>query len=106
MKHAEAPFSILVCWSLSINILLIQKGSPYLDEVNELIELARQSGLFTNINKLMPNASECATNADVQRSHMAQDARVVLKMDNIYGMIILLGLGLVGSTITFMTFSY
>ena len=83
-----------------ISLFLLQKGSPYLDEVNELIELARQSGLFTNINKLMPNATECATNADVQRSHMAQD--VVLKLDNIYGMIVLLGLGLVGSTITFM----
>ena len=50
----------------------------------------------------MPNATECATNADVQRSHMVQDAGVVLKLDNIYGMIVLLGLGLVGSTITFI----
>ena len=33
---------------------------------------------------------------------MAQDARVVLKLDNIYGMIVLLGLGLVGGAITFM----
>ena len=50
----------------------------------------------------MPNATECVTNADVQRSHKDQDVRVVLKLDNIYGMIVLLGLGLVGSTITFM----
>ena len=33
---------------------------------------------------------------------MAQDARVVLKLDNIQGMIVLLGLGLVGSAVTFM----
>ena len=85
-----------------MNIFLLQKGSPYLYEVNELIELARQSGLFANINKLMPNATECATNADVQRSHMAQDMKVVLKLENIYGMIVLLGLGLVGGAITFM----
>ena len=50
----------------------------------------------------MPNATECATNADVQRSHMAQDMKVVLKLENIYGMIVLLGLGLVGGAITFM----
>ena len=50
----------------------------------------------------MPNATECATNADVQRSHMAEDVRVVLKLDNIYGMTVLLGLGLVGGAITFM----
>ena len=50
----------------------------------------------------MPNATECATNADVQRSHMAQDTKVVLKLDNIYGMIVLLGLGLLGGAITFM----
>ena len=50
----------------------------------------------------MPNATECATNADVERSHKDQEARVVLKLDNIYGMMILLGLGLVGSAIASM----
>ena len=33
---------------------------------------------------------------------MAEDMRVVLKLDNLYGMIVLLGLGLVGGAITFM----
>ena len=33
---------------------------------------------------------------------MAQDMKVVLKLENIYGMIVLLGLGLVGGAITFM----
>ena len=50
----------------------------------------------------MPNATECATNADVQRSHRDQDAKVVLELDNIYGMIVLLGLGLLGSAVTFI----
>ena len=50
----------------------------------------------------MPNATECATNGDVQRSHVAQDARVELKLENIYGMMVLLGLGLVGGAIAFM----
>ena len=85
-----------------MNIFLLQKGSPYLYEVNELIELARQSGLSANIDKLVPNATECATNADVQRSHMVENVRVVLKLDNIHGMIVLLVVGLVGAAVTFM----
>ena len=72
-----------------------QKGSPYLDDANKLIDIAIESGWFdAEFSKYLPNATKCLRHDDVQWSHCETDQRVVFKIDNIYGMIILLAIGL------------
>ena len=74
-----------------------------MDDANELIDLARQAGLFdARFKTYIPHATMCLTHADVQQSHFGKDQRVVFKMDNIYGMIILLAIGLGGASFTAM----
>ena len=70
-----------------------------MDDANELIELAREAGLIdvNDMKDWFPNATECLTRADVEKSHTVKHQRVVLKIDNIYGMIILLAIGLGGA---------
>ena len=71
-----------------------------MDDANELIDLARQAGLFdARFKTYIPHATMCLTHADVQQSHFGKDQRVVFKMDNIYGMIIMLAIGLGGATV-------
>lgn len=52
------------------------------------------------MKKYFPNATECLTRADVQKSHFGKDEKVVFKLENIYGMIILLTLGFGGGLLT------
>ena len=81
--------------------MLSQKGSPYLDDANELIEIARESGMIDEeFKKRIPYTAKCLTHADVQKSHIGKDNKVVFKLENIYGMIILLALGLGGGVLT------
>ena len=90
-----------IVFSFLLNLYLFQNGSPYIDDANELIELARQSGLIdAEFRKFIPYASKCLTHADVQKSHIGDGVKVVLKLENIYGLIILLALGLGGSVIS------
>ena len=87
--------------SLADLISFSQKGSPYLDDANKLISLAIESGLMeAEFKKYVPFASKCLTHADVQKSHIGKDNKVVFKLENIYGMIILLTLGLGGGMLT------
>ena len=75
--------------------ITFQKGSPYLDDANKLIYLANQMGLIQNeITKNLPNATQCLTWSLVQASHMKKGQNVVYRIEHIYGMIILLAIGL------------
>ena len=66
-----------------------------MEDANELIDIAREMGFFdVLIKEYLPNATKCLTQADVQRSHFGEDEKVVFKLDNIYGMIIMLCIGL------------
>ena len=52
-------------------------------------------GLIQNeLRKNQPNASQCLTRNGVQASHMKKGQNVVYKFEDIYGMIILLSIGL------------
>ena len=74
-----------------------------MEDANELIDLARETGLIeAQFRRELPNATKCLSHADVERSHFGKDEKVVFKMDNIYGMIILLSLGLCVSTLIAM----
>ena len=83
------------------NYSIFQKGSPYLEDANELIQLARESGFIdAEFKKHILHAKECLTHADVEKSHFGKETKVVFKLENIYGMIILLAVGLSGAIIT------
>ena len=73
----------------------LQKASPYLEDANELIRRAVESGLIAEkLREHLPNATQCVSHADVQRSHFGKGQKVVFKIGNIYGMIMLLSIGL------------
>ena len=73
-----------------------------MDDANELIEIARETGQLGTVYRYVPNATQCATRADVEESHFEGDQQVVYKIDNIYGMITLLSIGLGGATFVAM----
>ena len=66
-----------------------------MEDANGLIDLANQMGLIQNeIQKNVPNATHCLTWSAVQASHTRKGKDVVFKLEDIYGMLILLALGL------------
>ena len=83
------------------NHSIFQKGSPFLEDANELIQLAWESGLIdAQFKKYVPHAKECLTRDDVENSHFGEETKVVFKLENIYGMISLLAMGLGGGVLT------
>ena len=72
-----------------------------MEDANELIHRAVESGLIAEkLREHLPNATQCVSHADVQRSHYGKGQKVVFKIGNIYGMIILLSIGLGVATLT------
>ena len=73
---------------------MFQKQSPILDDMNSLIHLARQMGLIDmSYYNNMPNATKCKTISDVYESHMETNHTVTVELNDILGMLVLLGLG-------------
>ena len=73
--------------------LLFQKESAYLTDMNILLNSAKQMGLIDDAyNKNMPNSTKCTTLKDIKDSHLGKN--VVVKFNNIYGMLILFGFGI------------
>ena len=58
--------------------------------------------LGTMYDNFLPNVTKCMTWEDVKASHAAGDNLVVIKLDEIYGMITILMVGLGGSVIIMM----
>ena len=74
---------------------MFQKGSPYLEDVNNLIDLAKQIGLIdAGMRNNLPNATECINYKDIQDSHRNDNPRAVIRLDDIQGMLILWLVGL------------
>ena len=75
--------------------VLLQKGSPYLDDVNQIVDLANQMGLIQNeIQKKVPYATHCLTWSAVKESHMRKGQNAVFHLADMYGTLIIFGLGL------------
>ena len=73
---------------------LFQKQSPLLDDFNSFLHLAKQMGLIEkSYYSLMPNATKCMNLNDVLKLHMGKNNEVILEVKNIYGILVLLGLG-------------
>ena len=71
-------------------ILMFQKRSPYLEDVNLLINLAKQMGLIDNSMKTnVPNSTKCTTYQDIQESHSNSDKPAVLKFEDLQGTLIM-----------------
>ena len=45
-------------------------------------------------NNNMPNSTKCATLKDIRDSHLGKNNVVIVKMNNIYGTLILFGIGI------------
>ena len=85
---------------------LLQKNSPYIDDVNELLGLAKQSGLLNALggtfdSAAMPNVTKCGTWQDIHDSHMALGENVVIDLEDTYGIMFLLMVGLGGALFVF-----
>ena len=82
-----------------------QKESPYLDDVNYLIDMWNQmdmefsSNRINDWSKYLPNSTNCLTWQDVRASHESDTPEVVIKGDNIYGMLIILLVSLGGALV-------
>ena len=84
-----------------LSLPILQKGSPYLDDADKLIDLAKQLGIIDlEIQKHISNATKCSTWNAVQESHIQNGETVAFKIENIVGLMILLGMGLGISLIT------
>ena len=57
------------------------------------------SSFQIELNRKLPNATKCSTWNDVEQSHTIEDPRVVVQLEDIYGMIILLAVGLSGAVV-------
>ena len=55
-----------------------------------------------NIGHYIPNATQCNTWTDVKASHRNKDNLVILNYDDIYGLLIVLALGVSSSCIIFI----
>ena len=53
-------------------------------------------------NNYMPNATECTTFNDIKKSHLGKNKTIIIETNDIYGMLILLGLGIVTAAIIFI----
>ena len=51
----------------------------------------------------LPNATKCTTIGDVNKSHEGKNRRVTVHLNDIFGMLILLGLGAGGALISLIT---
>ena len=55
--------------------------------------------LMKGLDGIIPNVTKCLTWRDVKASHMVEHNQLVIKLDEIYGMMIILIVGLLGAVI-------
>ena len=78
-----------------------QKGSAILNDINHLIDMAKQMSLIgAQIEAALPNATKCASWQDIQASHVSMD-HVPLTIKAFFGGLSLLAFGLGSSLIGF-----
>ena len=78
-----------------------QKGSGILEEVNDLINMAKQMGLVgAQINAALPNANKCSSWQNIQASHVSTE-HAPLTMKAFFGSLSLMAFGVGVSVIGF-----
>ena len=84
--------------------IVFQKQSPYLDDINSFIEIAKQMGLILrSYYKNLPNATKCNSISEVFESHEEKNVKVRVELNAIYGMLVILGIGAGVALFTFIT---
>ena len=75
-----------------------------MDDANELIGLANQMGFFDDkVQKYTPNASRCLTKSAIRETNKEKHGQKrVLRLTDIYGMLLILSLGLAGALLAFL----
>ena len=70
--------------------------------MNSFIHLAKQMGVIENgYYKFLPNSTNCKTISDVYQSLLEANSNVAVEINDIYGMLVLLGFGMGLASITF-----
>ena len=80
-------------WAIACKLLFdfIQKQSPFLEDMNSFIHLAKVMGLINQrFYNFLPNATVCKG----KKPHVNNDHVVIVKLGDIYGMLVLLALGI------------
>ena len=73
---------------------MFQKQSPFLDDINNFIHIAKQMGLILrSYYKNLPNATKCNSISKVFESHEDKYDRVRVELNATYGMLVILGIG-------------
>ena len=77
----------------------MQKQSPYLDDLNFLIDMSFVMGLSwqRKYNDFLPLGKKCLAWQDVKASHKTGDNHVVINLDQTNGILIILFVGLIGA---------
>ena len=72
-----------------------------MEDFNNLGGIRKQMGSsFQNeMKRKLPNSTKCSTWNEVEQSHTMEDPRVVVQLEDIYGMMILLAVGLSGAVV-------
>ena len=74
-----------------------------MDDMNSFIHLAKQMGMIENdYFKFLPNSTNCKTISDAYQSLEEANSNVVVEVNDIYGMLVLLGFGLGLASVTFI----
>ena len=78
---------------------LKQKHSPYLDDLNFLIDMSYVMGLSwqRKYDDFLPLGKKCLAWQDVMASHTTGNNHVVIKLDDTYGLLVILFAGLSGA---------
>ena len=81
-------------------IQYFQKGSPIVEEANEILEIAQAMGMIeSKIVSSLPNATKCTTLLDIESSQ--KEDEIMLHFEQIKGMLVFFGLGMVLASIVF-----
>ena len=82
---------------------VFQKKSPYIDDLNYFLQISQQMGAITkSYFEQLPNATYCNSIGDVYESHGEKKHTVVFEVNDMYGMLVLLGLGVEVALMTFI----
>ena len=82
---------------------VLQKKSPYLDDLNYFLQISQQMGVITkSYFEQLPNVTYCNSIGDVYKSHGEKNHNVVVEVNDMYGMLVLIGLGVEVALMTFI----
>ena len=96
--------SVVIIICVEIQHVVFQKQSPYLNDINSFIHIAKQMGLILrSYDKNLPNATKCNSISEVFESHEEKNVNVKVELNAIYGMLVILGIGAGVGLLTFVT---